>query len=75
MLEVAQCESLFVMAAGNRFDLFCRGANELRDEFESYEHIKGLAYDTSMQLPIHSLAFFIPIKITQRLWSVLEKGW
>lgn len=51
--EVANYESLFKMVSTRRFDLFCRGANELLDEFKAHEHIQNLSYDKA-------IAFFYP---------------
>ncbi len=48
--EVAKYESLFEMVSRGRFDLFCRGTNELLSEIENHKHIDGLEYDTSMAL-------------------------
>ncbi len=48
--EVATYESLFKMVANRRFDLFCRGANELLDEIKMHQQIQNLSYDRSMAL-------------------------
>lgn len=45
--EIAAYTSLFKMVAKNRFDLFCRGANEVREEFGRFSYLHGLAYDRS----------------------------
>lgn len=45
VMEVDQYEALFTMAAAGRFDLFCRGANEVKEEYELRRNIKGLVYD------------------------------
>ena len=45
--EVSAYTSLFKMVAKNRFDLFCRGANEVREEFGRFSYIHGLEYDRS----------------------------
>lgn len=46
--EVATYESLFKMVANRRFDLLCRGANELFDEIKMHRQIQNLSYDKSM---------------------------
>lgn len=55
---VAQYESLFWMVAKRRFDLFCRGANELFEEFRAHQHIQGLAYDKSIAISYPLPRFF-----------------
>lgn len=49
-IEIPNYESLFNMVALRRFDLFCRGANELLDEMKTHQHIQNLSYDKSMIL-------------------------
>jgi len=58
VVEVAIYENLFGMVARNRFDLFCRGVNELLNEYESHKHIEGLAYDSSMSIAYPLPRFF-----------------
>ena len=48
--EVPAYESLFKMVAARRFDLFCRGTNELLGEFRAHPGLPGLAYDRSMTI-------------------------
>ncbi|RYY74891.1 MAG: hypothetical protein EOO52_11255 [Gammaproteobacteria bacterium] len=45
VMEVAQYSALFKMTAAHRFDLFCRGVNEIKDEYDHFGSIKGLGYD------------------------------
>jgi len=58
VIEVPTYESLFKMVAKGRFDLFCRGVNELKDEYETHKHIEGLTYDTSMAIVYPLPRFF-----------------
>jgi len=58
VIEVPTYESLFKMVARGRFDLFCRGVNELKAEYEAHQHIEGLAYDTSMAIVYPMPRFF-----------------
>ena len=51
-------ESLFKMVANRRFDLFCRGANELLPEFTAHRHIENLAYDKSILINYPLPRFF-----------------
>lgn len=48
VIEVEQYDKLFKMVAADRFDLFCRGANEIKAEYESRHTTKGIAYDRSI---------------------------
>lgn len=50
VFEIPAYESLFRMVAARRFDLFCRGMNELLGEFKSHPALPGLAYDRSMTI-------------------------
>lgn len=50
VITVAQYESLFMMVASRRFDLLCRGANELFEEFTMHRHIQNLSYDESITI-------------------------
>lgn len=50
VVEINNYPSIFNMVASNRVDLFCRGANEIADENESFKHINNLSYDDSFIL-------------------------
>ena len=56
--EVSSYESLFPMVAAGRFDLLCRGANELLDEYRLHSTIPGFAYDSSFALVYPLPRFF-----------------
>lgn len=66
VFEVEQYDKLFKMAAANRFDLFCRGANEIKDEYEIYHTMKGLAYDRSV-LIYYPMPIFLYTNSTNHL--------
>ncbi len=51
-------QSLFRMVALRRFDLFCRGTNELLDELTSHQHIQNLSYDSSFTIAYPLPRFF-----------------
>ena len=51
-------EGLFRMIAVGRADLFCRGVNELLDEWEAHKALKGLDYDESFILAYPLPRFF-----------------
>ncbi len=56
--EVNKYESLFKMTASERVDIFCRGTNELLDEYEGHKNIEGLTYDTTFSLTYPLPRFF-----------------
>jgi len=66
VIEVPTYESLFKMVSRGRFDLFCRGVNELKDEYEVHQHIEGLTYDTSMAIVYPMPRFFIRIQTIKK---------
>ncbi|MCX4029514.1 hypothetical protein H0A36_03640 [Endozoicomonas sp. SM1973] len=67
-------ESLFYLVAANRFDLFCRGANELYEEYNAYKHIKDLTYDTSMSIAYPLPRFFYTHKSNTAAIERVYKG-
>lgn len=56
--EVEQYDKLFKMVAADRFDLFCRGANEIKDEYDIRHTLKGLAYDRNILIYYPMPIFF-----------------
>lgn len=72
--EVSSYTSMFKMVAGGRFDLLCRGANELMDEFEQYKTIGKLTYDESFALVYRMPRFFYLNGKNVLLKKRLEEG-
>ncbi len=72
--EVSNYKSLFKMVAGGRFDLLCRGANELMKEYEQYRYIGNLTYDESFALVYRLPRFFYLNKRNTVLKQRLEEG-
>ncbi len=58
VVESSSYEGLFLMVANNHIDLFCRGVNELHDEFISHKHIRNLTYDETFALVYPLPRFF-----------------
>lgn len=58
VVEFPSYESLFMMVANRRFDLFCRGTNELLEEYQGHRDIAGLVYDESFSLAYPLPRFF-----------------
>lgn len=50
VIEVATYEGLFKMVSAGRVDLFCRGANEIFDEYNTFKYLQGLAVDESFAI-------------------------
>lgn len=72
--EVSSYESLFKMVANRRFDLFCRGANELLDELNMHRHIDNLSYDKSMVIFYPLPRFFYTNMANLRALKRIERG-
>jgi len=74
VVQVPRYESLFPMVAANRFDLFCRGINELEIELKSHGDLKGLDYDRHIALAYPLLRFYFSHKSNKRLLERVGKG-
>lgn len=74
VMEVSNYTSLFKMVAGGRFDLLCRGANELMMEYEQYKHIGNLTYDETFVLVYRLPRFFYLSKKNAALKQRVEEG-
>lgn len=58
VIEASNYENLFRMVANQRFDLFCRGTNELLDEYEAHRDIDNLTYDETFSIAYPLPRFF-----------------
>lgn len=45
VIEAEPYSALFKMVVAHRFDLFCRGANEIKEEYDHWNKTEGLGYD------------------------------
>lgn len=72
--EVATYESLFKMVANRRFDLLCRGANELFDEMKMHGQIQDLSYDKSMVIYYPFPRFFYTNEKNSSALDRLRRG-
>jgi hypothetical protein len=70
----ASYESLFNMVALERFDLFCRGSNEILDEYNAHKNIKGFTYDETFSLAYPLPRFFYSNKNNKILINRIQKG-
>lgn len=71
---VPEYESLFKMVAARRFDLFCRGANELLDELSMHQDIKNLSFDKSMIIFYPFPRFFYSNAANTKALDRIERG-
>lgn len=69
-----QYESLFLMVANRRFDLFCRGANELLEEFTLHKHIKNLSYDRTIAISYPLPRFFYTNSANKAALDRIHRG-
>ncbi len=72
--EVVSYEALFKMVAHNRFDLFCRGTNELLDEWEAHKNIPNLVYDEAISIAYPLPRFFFTHAANQAAALRVEEG-
>lgn len=56
--EIEPSTNLFKMVAVNRLDLFCRGANEIKEEYERWKDLAGLGYDRHLLIYYPMPIFF-----------------
>ena len=74
VVEGPNYEGLFQMLTLKRFDLFCRGANEIREEWEAHRNIPGLDYDQSISIAYPLPRFFFVNKANAQASARVEKG-
>lgn len=72
--EINTYDSLFSMITYNRFDLFCRGVNELLNEFESHKSMQNLFYDTNILIRYPLPRFFYSHESNKKALKRIEKG-
>lgn len=74
VVEVPTYESLFSMVTARRFDLFCRGANELFDEYREHPKLVNLSYDKSVALFYPLPRFFYMNKANTQALDRINRG-
>lgn len=72
--EVPNYEGLFKMVASGRFDLFCRGSNELLDEWNAHKDIENLAYDQSFTIVYPLPRFFYTHSSNAKAAQRIQEG-
>lgn len=74
VVEVDTYESLFQMVSRRRFDLFCRGTNELLEEYKAHESLPGLAYDESLSIAYPLPRFFYTHRRNHAAIARIQEG-
>lgn len=74
VVEVDTYESLFQMVSRRRFDLFCRGTNELLDEYKAHESLPGLDYDERISIAYPLPRFFYTHKRNAGAIARIQEG-
>lgn len=79
VVEVASYQNLFPMVAIDRFDLFCRGANEILAEWNAFNTTPDLAIDESVLLFYPFPRFFWTnknnVEIAERIHLGLDRAY
>jgi len=74
VVELEPYDTLFRMVAANRFDLFCRGANEVKDEYEHWHNLKDFDYDRSFLLHYPMPIFYYTNRANTQAIERVNKG-
>lgn len=72
--EIPSYPGLFKMTAAGRIDLFCRGANEIKGEYEAFNYIKELTYDETFVLTYALPRFYYTNSENKLLIARLQEG-
>jgi len=67
-------DSLFRMVAANRFDLFCRGVNEVLEEFKSHQDLENFALEQSFVIYYPLPRFYYGHANSSALLKRIERG-
>jgi hypothetical protein len=74
VIESNSYDGLFKMIPARRADLFCRGINELKNEYSDYIDLGGLSYDKSFALYYPLPRFFYLNENNHELKARIEEG-
>lgn len=74
VFEISDWNSMYLMTAKNRVDLFCRGAGEVLNDYRENIGMKGLAYDRDIAIYYPLPHFFYTNKNNKKLISRLTIG-
>jgi hypothetical protein len=74
VIESNSYDGLFKMIPARRADLFCRGINELKNEYSDYKNLSGLSYDKSFALFYPLPRYFYLNENNHELKARIEEG-
>ncbi len=74
VIESNSYDGLFKMIPARRADLFCRGINELKNEYSDYKDLGGLSYDKSFALFYPLPRYFYLNESNTELKARVEEG-
>lgn len=74
VVEIESYPILFKMVAAHRFDLFCRGANEIKEEYDRWGSIEGLGYDRHLLIYYPMPIFFYTNSHNKEAIARVNKG-
>lgn len=74
VVEADSYPILFKMVAAHRFDLLCRGANEVEEEYERWHNIEGLSYDRHLLIYYPMPIFFYTSSKNKEAIARVTKG-
>lgn len=74
VIESNSYDGLFKMIPARRADLFCRGINELKNEYNHYDNLGGLSYDKSFALFYPLPRYFYLNEANRELKARIEEG-
>lgn len=72
--EIEPFPNLFKMTAAHRIDLFCRGINEVKEEYERWNHLEGLGYDRHVLIYYPMPTFFYTNSKNKQAIDRVTKG-
>ncbi len=72
--ETPSYSGLFKMTAAGRVDLLCRGANEIKGEYEAFKYIKELTYDETFVLSYTLPRFYYTNAENRLLIARVQEG-
>jgi hypothetical protein len=74
VISTSSYESLFYMVAANRFDLFCRGINEVLEEYKSHLTLDNFALEQSFAIYYPLPRFYYGHQNSKKLLDRIERG-
>ncbi|RYZ85727.1 MAG: hypothetical protein EOO68_29835 [Moraxellaceae bacterium] len=74
VVEAEPYSILFKMTAAHRFDLFCRGANEVKEEYDHWQDLDGFGYDRHLLIYYPMPIFFYTNTANTQAIARVTKG-